>query len=428
MSTTHDVTYLLVGGGIACERAAESIREEDQEGAVLLVCKEDELPYSRPPLSKKYMRGHSRDHDIVRFKPLEFYETHNIQFVLGTSVTAMNLAGKTAILSDGTRVNYDKALVATGGRAKPFPGPGATLEGVFTLRSVKDSEHIRDFAHREGARRAVIVGGAYIGCEIAHSLAEHDISTSVISNKDQVHPKFLRKELAHRVAAHMESQGTRVITGEKVTSLEGNGRVSRVITDRGREIPADMVVVAIGIEPNTELLEQAGLVADNGFQVDEFMRSVDNPDLFIAGDIANWYDPLFDTRRRVEHWGTADELGCAAGRNMARAVLNRDLEPHNHLTYIWSDLFGLHFDMAGNHKKYDEVVTAGDMEALRCLDLYFQEGRLMAYLGINWDDEDFKPLQEAIRNRAHFPPEERLAFGAETSSVRDRIVQHSANR
>ena len=325
------VKYLLIGGGLASAEAAKQVRRVDAEGSIALVSDEALLPYNRPPLSKEYLRGEATE-------PLEFasaadYEELRVTTVLGSAVTSLDAAASTATLDNGEVYSYEQALLATGGAPVRLPVPGADLAGVYYLRDAGDAEAIG--AAAKEAKRAVVVGAGFIGLETAASLRQMGLDVTVIEMADAIWPRFADRNLAAHVQKLSEARGVEFLMSSPVEGFEGDGdRVSAVLAG-GTSVACDLAVVGVGIRPNTGLAEGAGLEVDDGIVVDEQMRS-SVPNVFAAGDVANYPDPIFEKRRRVEHWGHAEYSGQVAGANMAGEEMRYDL-----LTYVWSDIFDL---------------------------------------------------------------------------------------
>lgn len=330
---------------------------------------ERHVPYDRPPLTKEFLRG-EKSRDQLLFDPDPLFRERAIDLVLGVAVREMETAGKTVRLANGETIAFEKALVATGGRPLRLPLAGADRPGVHYLGTLDDSEAVA--AEAIPGRRAVIVGAGFIGLELAASLTQKGVSVAVVEAAPHIWARFADPTLAGFFQDYCAQKGIRFYTGEKVSEIRGKGRPSAVVTRGGRELPCDFVCIGAGIVPNVELARQAGLEVDNGVVVDEFLRS-SHPDIYAAGDIASYLDPLFGKRRRVEHWGRAEYSGQLAGRNMAGAREAYDL-----LTYAWSDIFDLHLEFAGDESQHDQAVLRGRPEDKTFMVLYLRGGALTA--------------------------------------------------
>ena len=383
------VNYLLIGGGLASAEAAKQIRRVDAEGSIALVSDEPLLPYNRPPLSKEYLRGEAAE--SLEFASTADYEELRVTTVLGSAVTSLGAAASTATLDNGEVYTYEQVLLATGGSPVRLPVPGADLAGVYYLRNASDADAI-GAAARE-AKRAVVVGAGFIGLETAASLRQMGLDVTVIEMADAIWPRFADRDLAAHVQKLSQERGVEFVMNSPVAGFEGNdGRVSAVLTE-GAAVPCDLAVVGVGIRPNTALAEDAGLAIDNGIVVDEFMRT-SSPNVFAAGDVANYPDPIFEKRRRVEHWGHAEYSGQVAGANMAGEEMRYDL-----LTYVWSDIFDLHLEAAGDEGESDTSVVRGDMDAGSFTVLYLKEDRMTAYFSVNTPAREFPVFQRLIRRK-----------------------------
>ena len=383
------VKYLLIGGGLASAEAAKQVRRVDAEGSIALVSDETLLPYNRPPLSKEYLRGEATE-------PLEFasaadYEELRVTTVLGSAVTTLDAAASTATLDNGEVYSYEQALLATGGSPVRLPVPGADLAGVYYLRDAGDADAIG--AAAKEAKRAVVVGAGFIGLETAASLRQMGLDVTVIEMADAIWPRFADRNLAAHVQALSEARGVKFLTGNPVEGFEGDGGSVSAVLAGGTSVACDLAVVGVGIRPNTGLAESAGLEVDNGIVVDEQMRT-SAPNVFAAGDVANYPDPIFEKRRRVEHWGHAEYSGQVAGANMAGEEMRYDL-----LTYVWSDIFDLHLEAAGDEGESDTSVVRGDVEAGSFTVLYLKEDRMTAYFSVNTPAREFPVFQRLIRRK-----------------------------
>ena len=367
-------TFVIVGAGLAGGGAAIALREEGFEGRVVLIGAEPQPPYERPPLSKEYLRGEvSFESALVR--PPDYFDENGIETRFGARAARVDAAERVVELDGGERVAYDRLLVATGGRNRRFPVPGLDLDGIYDLRTVTDSESIR--AEIAPGRRAVVVGMGFIGSEVAASLRQGGVEV-VIVDRNTVP---LRRVLGERVGRVIEGihsdHGTTMIFEDKVAAFEGGSRVERVVTEGGRSIECDFVVVGLGTEPVTDLLAGAGAEIDNGVVVDEHLRTgVEG--IYAAGDVANHYHPVFERRIRVEHWQNALKQGPAAALNM----LGRD-EPYGEIPWFWSDQYDDNLQYAGFHTEWDELVVRGSMEERNFVAFYRQDERILAAVAVN---------------------------------------------
>lgn len=391
MRNTRAYKYVIVGGGLAGGSAAGAIREVDTTGPLILVTQEPWKPYQRPPLSKTYLQGKA-GRDKVFFRDPEFYREHEIQILTGVRATDLEPEEHIVSLEDGRLLAYEKLLLATGGHAWRPPIPGNDLARVFTLRTIDDSEAIR--AAAGPGRRALVVGGSFIGSEVAASLAELGTEVTVAFRGSRILERLAPPELSQVLHALYDKHGVRLLPGTAVESLEGDGAVHTARLAGGESLPVDLVVLGTGIRLNTGLAREAGLemAGDDSVLVDERLRTSD-PDIYAAGDIASWPDPTFG-RLRVEHWDVAKNQGRRAGRNMAG-----EEEPYTTLPYFFSDIFDLSFDVWGDLSAWRQTVLRGDLNEGSFAFYYFAEGRLTGVLAVDRPEEERKPMQTLVRQR-----------------------------
>lgn len=382
--------YLLIGAGVASSQAAKQLRRRDPEGSVALVGEEPHAPYDRPPLSKEFLRG-EKAREKLFFDSEDALRQMGVQLALGVRVERLDAGRKVAILSSGEELAFEKALIATGGRPLRLNLPGDNLPGVHYLRTLDDSAAIRGEA--APGRRAVIIGGGFIGMELAASLTQLGVGVTVIEAQPHIWSRFTDATLAGFFQDYCTGKGVTFLTSEMVAEIRGNGRVSGVVTRSGKAIPCDFVCIGVGIAPNVELAQQAGLEVANGVVVNEYLRT-SHPDIYAAGDVANYLDPVFGKRRRVEHWGHAEYCGQVAGLNMAGGGQKYGL-----LTYVWSDIFDLHLEFAGDESEHDEVLIRGRLEDRSFTVLYLKEKVLRAYFAINTDSREFPVLKRLIQRK-----------------------------
>jgi NADPH-dependent 2,4-dienoyl-CoA reductase/sulfur reductase-like enzyme len=384
------IKYLLIGGGLACSQAAKQLREVDPESRIALVGEEPYVPYDRPPLSKEFLRE-EKPRDALFFDPEPYFHEQGVDLVLGVAAQQLDLANKTATLGNGDTIAFEKALIATGGRPVRLKVPGADLRGVHYLRTLDDSTAIAAEAGR--GTRAVLIGAGFIGMEVAASLTQRGVHVTVIEAQPHIWPRFADATLARFFQDYCAQRGVTFITNDLVAEIRGKSRPTAVITRSGKELLCDLVGIAVGIVPNVELAQQAGLAINNGVIVNEYLQS-SHPDVYAAGDVANYADPVFGKRRRVEHWGHAEYCGQLAGQNMAGARNRYDL-----LTYVWSDIFNLHLEFAGDESEHDQVLLRGRFEDQAFTVLYLKRHALTAYFAINTGAKEFPTLQRLIRTK-----------------------------
>lgn len=380
---------VIVGASLTGATAAIALREHSTRVRITLIGAEPEFPYERPPLSKTYLRGEaSRDKALIR--PASFYQEHGIELMLGTPATRLDAAGRAVELADGRRVPFDALLVATGAHTRDIAIPGGHLPGVYSLRTIDDADRMRQEMIAD--RRAVIVGMGFIGSEVAASCRLRGVDVAVIDPGKVPLGRLLGETVGRTLADLHRAHGVRTIFEDRVDHFEGDRHVVAVVTKAGVRVPCDFAVAGIGVEPATGWLDGAGLDIDNGVIVDEYCRTA-VPGIFAAGDVANFYHPLFGRRMRIEHWQNAIKQGTIAARNMLGERV-----PCDDVPWFWSDQYDTTLQYAGFHTAWQELVIRGDPASGHYVACYLNDGRVDAVAGIN-RPKDVRRLQALIRAR-----------------------------
>jgi 3-phenylpropionate/trans-cinnamate dioxygenase ferredoxin reductase subunit len=395
-------TFLIVGAGLAGARAAQTLREEGFTGRIQLVGAETERPYERPPLSKAYLTGMAT-RDTIYVQQPSWYSEQNVELRLGVRATGLQVAEHKVTLDTGERIRYDKLLLATGSSPRRLTVPGADLDGVHYLREVHDADRLRA-ALTGGGRRVLVIGGGWIGLEVAAAAHGHGNAVTVV----EPHPTPLRTalgdEMGRMFADLHREHGVDLRLTTRVHRLTGTaGHITGVVTDRGDELPADLAVVGVGARPNVGLAEAAGLAVDGGIVVDQALRSSD-PDVYAAGDVANAYHPLFGRHLRVEHWANALHGGPAAARSMLGQPVSYDRVP-----YFYTDQYDLGMEYSGHAGAggYDQLVCRGDRRSRQFIAFWLTGGRVAAGMNVNvWDVT--AEIQDLVRSGEPVDPD-RLA-------------------
>jgi 3-phenylpropionate/trans-cinnamate dioxygenase ferredoxin reductase component len=388
MSTQQ--TFVIVGGGLAGAKAAQTLRDEGFDGRVVLLGDEDVAPYERPPLSKDYLRGDA-GRDAIWAQEEGWYDAHDVELRTGTHVAEVVPASSEVVLDGGERIRYDQLLLATGSAAKRIPIPGAELEGVHVLRTVADSDALRE-ALSPGAR-VVVIGAGWIGCEVAASARQRGAEVAMVAPEEVPLERVLGPEVGAIYRDVHAKQGVELVLGTGVEAIEGNGRASGVRVAGGRILPADVVVLGVGAAPRLELAQAAGLRVEDGVLADDRLRA-SVPNIYVAGDIARAQHPILGETVRVEHWGTALEQGPVAARNM----LGQDVA-YDRIPYFFSDQYDVGMEYAGHALTYDRVVFRGDPSTFEFMAFWMRGDRVAAGINVNvWDvNED---IQALVRNGA----------------------------
>ena len=307
---TDRQTFVIVGGGLAGAKAAETLREEGFDGAVVLIAEEAQLPYERPPLSKSYLAGDSTAED-ARVVPEEFYATRRVELRTATRATALDTAAHRLTLSDGEQLAYDRLLIATGAHPRRPPIPGADGDAVHVLRTIDDSDALRAIA--TGGGRLVVIGAGWIGCEVAATARGLGADVTLVEQAAVPLERVLGSQLGEFFAGLHRRHGVELLMGAGVEAIEDGGR--RILLAGGRTLDCDAVLLGVGVAPATALAEAAGLAVDDGIVTDELLRT-SAPDVYAAGDVASVAHPRYGRHVRVEHWDTALAQGPAAARSM----------------------------------------------------------------------------------------------------------------
>jgi 3-phenylpropionate/trans-cinnamate dioxygenase ferredoxin reductase component len=387
-------TYLIVGASLAGAKAAETLRDQGFDGRVVLVGNEPHRPYERPPLSKGYLQGEA-ERDSVYVHPEGFYAAQEIELLRGREVTAVDLGARTATLSDGEALGWDRLLLATGAEPRRLPIPGADLEGVHVLRTLDDSDRLRDVTAAGG--RLVVIGAGWIGAEAAASARTRGMDVTMVEQQSVPLQTVLGAEVGGMYAELHRDHGVELLTGTGVEAIEGDGRAERVVVEGGRAVDCAAVLVGVGVAPRTALAEAVGLAVDNGVLVDATLRAAD--DVFAAGDVANAEHPFYGRRVRVEHWANALNQGPAA----AGAMLGRT-DPYDRLPYFFSDQYDVGMEYSGLADPDAPVVVRGDLAAREAVVFWLgDDGAVLAGMNINvWDVNE--QVQALIRSRAAVDP------------------------
>jgi 3-phenylpropionate/trans-cinnamate dioxygenase ferredoxin reductase subunit len=392
------VKYLLIGGGLASIRAAKQIRTLDPDGLIHIAGDEPLAPYDRPPLSKEYLGG-EKPLDDLYLEAGGFLVTHNIACSLSNAVTRLDASRKVAILADGEAIGFDKALIATGGRPVRLDLPGAELSGVHYLRTAGDADDIS--ADARPGRRALVIGGGFIGLEVAATLRKRGLDVTVVEALPRIWARFGNDELSSYIAGACAARGVKFLTSTMITEFRGEAQVTGAITSSGDLIACDLVCIGVGIRPNVELAVEAGLDVDDGIVVDAHMRT-SHLDIYAAGDVINYFDPTANRRRRVEHWGHAEHSGQIAGRCMAGGNETYDL-----ISYVWSDIFDIHLEFAGDEHEHDLQLRRGDPAEGSFMILYLRGGKVTSFFAINTPSREYSVVRRMIQKATDLTGRER---------------------
>ncbi len=379
------VDYLLIGGGMAAAHCAAELRRRGAEGSILLAGREPEPPYERPPLSKEHLRGESSREDAY-VNPPGWYEENEVELLTGVNVMSLDPEARTAKLQGGEEVGFDKALLATGAMVNILRVEGAENEGIHYLRAFGNSEAIR--ADAEGAERVVLIGGSYIGCEVAASLTAKGVECTVVMMEDVALSRTFGEDAGRWFQAELEEHGVKFHGGEELEAFEGDGRVRAVLTKSGRALECDAVVVGAGVRPDAMLAQRAGLDIDDGIVCDSKLAT-SAEGIYAAGDCCSYDSVVHGRRIRVEHWDVAMQQGIHVARNMLGEDRDYDIVP-----YFFSDLADwASLEYVGPAAEWDEEVWRGDRNSGEFSLWYLKDGRVAGALSVGRSED----LAEARR-------------------------------
>ena len=363
---------VIVGGGAAGFAAAEMLRRQRYEGGIVMLSEDDAPPVDRPNLSKDYLDG-SAPEDWVPLRPQDYYAEQRIDLRLKIRVVAIDTRARELELGDGSKVAYDRLLLATGAEPVHLAIPGMDLPNVHTLRSLADTREI--IARAATARRAVVMGASFIGLEVAASLRKRGLEVHVVAPDKRPMERVLGPAIGDFVRGLHEAHGVIFHLEDSATAIEAH----QVMLASGATIPADMVVVGVGVRPRLALAEKAGLAVDRGVVVDARLQT-SVPGIYAAGDIARWPDPHSGESMRVEHWVVAQRQGQTAALNMLGGDVKFDAVP-----FFWSQHYDVAINYAGHAQAWDELTIEGDLAGRDCAVRYRLKGRLLAIATINRD-------------------------------------------
>ena len=395
---------MIVGGGLAGGNAAVSLREQGFEGPVVLVSREPGVPFGRPPLSKTYLRS-EEELDGWYVKPASWYDDHGVARVQST-VLAVDGTAHTVALDNGQELQYQKLLIATGGRNRRLRIPRADLPGIHQLRTVAECDALKREA--VAGRQAVVVGMSFIGCEVAASLTQLGVHVSAIFPQQSPLERVLGREFGAAFAVIHRAHGVELHSEDQIVAFEGAERVEAAVTASGARVECEFAVVGIGIEPERPTFTGPAVAQSNGVLVDESCRT-SVPDVYAAGDVANHLHPLFG-RVRVEHYNNAEKQGRAVATSMLGSTA-----PYDYIHSFWSDQYEHKLEYVGHVTEWDRFVIRGSLEERKLIGFYLVNGEVRAAAGLDrGGDPEFDTDQEMaaaarlVATRAR-PAPERLA-------------------
>ncbi len=375
----RSVDFLIVGGGIGAGYCASELRKQGAEGSILLCTREPEPPYERPPLSKEYLRGDASRSDAY-VNPVEWYGENEVELKTRTNVMALDTEARTAKLQGGEEVGFEKALLATGANVNILRLEGAELENIHYLRAFGNADAIREEAKK--ASRVAVIGGSYIGTEVAASLREMGVEVTIVMMEEVALSRTFGEEAGRFFHDRLAEHGVELLGGEELEAFEGDGAVKAVLTKKGTTVEADMVVVGVGVRPDVMLAERAGLEVHDGIVCDSKLET-SVAGIFAAGDVCSYDSVIHGRRIRVEHW----DVALQQGRHVAKAMLGSE-EPYREVPYFFSDLADwASLEYVGPASDWDETVWRGDRESGEFSVWYLEDGAVKGALAVGRSED-----------------------------------------
>ena len=383
--------FVILGGGMVAGYAAKQLVELGlPKGELAILSVDNAIPYERPPLSKSFLAGKDSE-DAIKINPEEFYKEHGIELRLECEVGTLDVKRKRLILKNKDEFGFHKLVIATGARPRTLNIPGSRLQNLFYLRSLNDSKRIRNASAK--AKHAIVIGGGFIGMEVAAVFAQNGIEVTMVLNDDRVFKRLFSPEMSSFFESYYAARGVRLITSMSVTELRGDEVLSSAVLKDGRTVQCDLVVAGIGVQPVIEVVTNSGLDLGDGIIVNEYLQT-SHPDVFAAGDVVNYQDVLFSKRRRVEHWDNA----VSQGQYCARSLMG-DRTPFRHVPYFFSDVFDLSYEYWGDSSGAEQVIHRGDVSSNGFSVWWLHQQRVVAAFTMNRPDEERNVAPKWIESR-----------------------------
>lgn len=407
MNDQNSIKFMILGGGMVAGYAAKQLVELGlSQGQLTIVSADNALPYERPPLSKGFLAGKDSE-ESIRINAEDFYRQHGIELRLNCKVSRVDLKGKHLVLDRGGELAFEKLVIATGASPRTLKIPGAKLGNVFYLRSLSDSKAIRDAAG--SAKQALVIGGGFIGMEVAAVFAQKEIAVTMVLTEDRIWKRLFSPEMSKFFENYYTSRGVRLIKSTSVKEFRGNGSVNSALLEGRQSVPCDLVVAGIGVEPVTDFLSGSGLEVDNGVLVNEYLQT-SHADVFAAGDVANYQDVIFGKRRRVEHWDNA----VSQSQYSARSLMG-EKAPFKHVPYFFSDVFDLSYEYWGDTSGAEQIIHRGDVSTKSFSAWWLRQKQVVAAFAMNRPDEERGVAPAWIESHQAVSPE---ILADESKSVR----------
>jgi 3-phenylpropionate/trans-cinnamate dioxygenase ferredoxin reductase component len=385
--------YIIIGGGLAGCNAIDGIRSGDSQGSILLATAENYLPYDRPPLTKKLWFGKKKVEEIF-VHPQQYFADNNVDVLLNIRATEIDIASKAVIFDDGSSFQYEKLLLATGGTPRRLPIEGGNLDDIYYYRTLED--YLRLKSQVQEKMRALVIGGGFIGSEIAAALNINKVNVNMLIRESYLIERVFPSSLGYAIQDEFIRRGVKIFTEDSPASISKINKHFVTRTQEGKEISSDIIIAGIGIEPETQLAKWANLDVRNGIVVNEFLQT-SNPDIYAAGDNANFPYQAFDRYMRVEHWDNAINQGKTAGMNMAGANIS-----YTYMPYFFSDLFDFGYEAVGLVDSKLETVTDWQKENDTGVIYYIQDSKVRGVMMCNlWNKVD--EARELIKRNESMP-------------------------
>lgn len=392
---------VMLGGGVAAGYAIQAMVEAGlSPGTLCVISAESKLPYERPPLSKAFLAGEKSEDDIL-INSADFYESNGISVRLGTVAGHIDFSGRAVYVSEGPPIGFERLLIVTGSRPRRISVPGEDLDGIYYLRTLSDSKQIRQASGK--SKQAVVLGGSFIGMEVAAVLCKLGLETTMVFPEERVWQDFFTPEMSQFFEGYYQDRGVHILASDKVTSLSGEGRVSSVKLASGKILPADLVVAGIGVLPNTEIFSDSALQIDDGIVVNRFLET-SVKGVFAAGDVARYPDALHQSSRRIEHWDSARAQGEHAGR-----ILMGERKPFTYVPYFFSDVFDLSYEFWGDASEADHVIYRGHLARGAFSVWWLKDQRLQAAFVMDRPGEERAMAQQWIEEQTQLLEPDNLA-------------------
>jgi NTE family protein len=389
---TTKVDFLLVGGGLASATAAETLRLEGADGTVAILSAEEYPPYQRPPLSTQFLLGTQTEDRLSIFED-SFYREHSIDVILGARAVHLDANHQVIQTDRAGEFRFRRLLIATGVAPVRLQSPGSTLPGIHYLRTLTDALNIRRGV--ETAKRAVVVGGSFLAIELAASLGARGIRVTLVGMEEILLDKLQSRSISDFFSQYYREHGVEIVVGDEVIGFLGRERIEGVKTRSGRTLPCDLALVATGVAPEVEYLQGSGIEINDGIVVDRYLQT-NLPDIFAAGDVANFFDPVFNIRRRIEHWDNAIKQGRLAAKNMLG-----QRTPYDEMSYFFCDVFDITFDFFGYPEIADKKIARGSLDDRSFALFYLKEEVPRALFSLGRPAQETKAVEALIRYRVN---------------------------